>query len=62
MGNDSSKAVERWQRSSGATAAKQWSDGSEAIEGGAIALLHKGVKGDRVPPLANLGRRCTGVR
>ena len=44
------------------TVAKQWSGGSEAMEGGATAPLHRGVKGDRVPPLANHGRRCTGVR
>ena len=51
-GSNSSEAVER-----GATEVKQW-----RVEGGAIAPLHRGVKGDRVVPFGNHGRRCAGVR
>ena len=51
-GSDSREAVER-----GATEVKQW-----RVEGGATAPLHRGVKGDRVVPFVNHGRRCAGVR
>ena len=43
-------------------AVKHWSDNYEAVEGGAMALLHKGVKGGKVAPFVNRGQRCTGVR
>ena len=41
VGNDCSGAV------------KQWRDGSEAVECGATAPLHRGVMGDRVAPFVN---------
>ena len=50
--NDSREVVE-----CGATEVKQW-----RVEGGATAPLHRGVKGDRVVPFVNHGRRCAGVR
>ena len=57
VSSDSNEAVER-----GAMAGKQWSDNYEAVEGGATALLHRGVKGGKVAPFVNHGRRCTGFR
>ena len=41
VGNDCSGAV------------KQWRDGSEAVERGAMAPLHRGVMGDKVAPFVN---------
>ena len=41
---------------------EQCSDGSEAVEGGGMATLHKGVKGNRVAPFVNHGRCCIGFR
>ena len=32
---------------------KQWRDGSEAVERGATAPPHMGVKGDKVAPFVN---------
>ena len=41
---------------------KQWSDNNEAVEGGAMAPLHRGVKGGKVAPFVNCRQPCTGVR
>ena len=35
------------------TAVEQWRDGSEAVEHGATAPLHRGVMGDRVASFVN---------
>ena len=56
-GSDSSEAVER-----GAMAVKQWSDGSEVVEGGATAPLHGELRAIGWCAFVNYGRRCTGVR
>ena len=44
VGNDCSGAVKQW---------RDGSDGSEAVERGATAPLHRGVMGDRVAPFVN---------
>ena len=41
---------------------KQWGDGNDAVEGRAMAPLHRGVKGDKVSPFVNHALASQGYK